>query len=228
MLGGDRQRQAQGEFLGQPVTQFLAEPLAQPVGEPVRSTTPSCPPPPTGRVTPACSPPRSRSSSTGQLRQQELETQLYGNNPNNWDNPDTQVVACYNAGTGMEKYALDKSTVTGEMLKLGGSSSTLQTNGDWWVNLTFNGQGTKAFGALSTKMYDSYYDTSTSQPSSELDFFAIVLDGTPVAVPYMGAVLDTGTAQIQGTFTRSQAQNLANVLNYGALPLTFQQESVSR
>ena len=111
------------------------------------------------------------------------------------------------------------------MLKLGGSSATLQTNGNWWVNLTFTSEGAKAFGALSTKMYDNYYDASTSQPSSELDFFAIVLDGTPVAVPYMAAVLDTGTAQIQGTFTQNQGQSLANVLNYGALPLSFQKES---
>jgi preprotein translocase subunit SecD len=150
------------------------------------------------------------------------KSQIYGADPNSWDDPNVQVVTCYQD----QKYALDKSTVTGQMLKLGGSSSTLQTDGDYWVNLTFNGQGAKAFGTLSTKMYDSYYDASTSQPSSELDFFAIVLDGTPVAVPYMGAVLDTGNAQIQGTFTQTQAQNLVNVLNYGALPLTFQKESV--
>ena len=143
--------------------------------------------------------------------------EIYGNNPNAWDNPDIQTVACYQGA----KYALDKALVTGEMLKLGGSSTTLQTNGDWYVNLTFNGEGTKKFGQLSTKMYDSYYDPSTSQPTSELDYFAIVLDGEPVSVPYMGAVLDTGTAQIQGTFTESQATSLSNVLNYGALPLTF-------
>jgi preprotein translocase subunit SecD len=152
--------------------------------------------------------------------------EIYGNNPNAWDNPDIQTVACYQGA----KYALDKALVTGEMLKLGGSSTTLQTNGDWYVNLTFNGEGTTKFGQLSTKMYDSYYDPSTSQPTSELDYFAIVLDGVPVSVPYMGAVLDTGTAQIQGTFTESQANSLSNVLNYGALPLTFKpvsQQTVS-
>jgi preprotein translocase subunit SecD len=147
----------------------------------------------------------------------QWRTAIYGTDPNNWDNPDIQTVTCYQG----EKYALDKALVTGEMLKLGGSSVSLQTNGDWYVNLTFNGEGTKKFGQLSTKMYDSYYDSSTSQPTSELDYFAIVLDGTPVSVPYMGAVLDTGTAQIQGAFTESQADSLSNVLNYGALPLTF-------
>jgi preprotein translocase subunit SecD len=148
------------------------------------------------------------------------KSQIYGTDPNNWDNTGIQVVTCYQGA----KYALDKSTVTGQMLKLGGSSTQLQTNGDYWVNLTFNGEGAKNFGVLSTKMFSKYYNTSTSQPSSELDFFAIVLDGTPVAVPFMAAALDTGTATIQGTFTQSQAGNLANVLNYGALPLTFQKE----
>jgi preprotein translocase subunit SecD len=152
-------------------------------------------------------------------------TQIYGNDPNNWDNPAIQTVTCFSPGAGQPvmKYALDKSTVTGEMLNLGGSSAQLQSNGDWWVNLSFNGQGTKAFGALSTSMYDNYYNNG--QPT-ELDFFAIVLDGTPVAVPSMDAVLDTGTATIRGTFTQSQADNLANVLNYGALPLTFTPQSV--
>ncbi|HEX4657751.1 MAG TPA: protein translocase subunit SecD [Streptosporangiaceae bacterium] len=148
------------------------------------------------------------------------KSQIYGTDPNNWDNTGAQVVTCYQGA----KYALDKSTVTGQMLKLGGSSTQLQTNGDYWVNLTFNGEGTKNFGVLSTKMFSKYYNTSTQQPSNELDFFAIVLDGTPVAVPFMAAALDTGTATIQGTFTQSQAGNLANVLNYGALPLTFQKE----
>jgi len=147
---------------------------------------------------------------------------IYGSDSNNWNNTNTQIVTCYQG----QKYALDKSTVTGQMLKTGGSSTQLQTNGDWWVNLTFNGPGTKAFGALSTKMYDNYYNASTSSPKSELDYFAIVLDGTPVSVPYMAAVLDTGLATIQGTFTQSQASNLANFLNYGALPLTFTKEQV--
>ena len=119
------------------------------------------------------------------------QSAIYGSDPNNWDNTNTPIITCYQG----QKYALDKSTVTGQMLKLGGSSTQLQTNGGWWVSLTFNGQGTTAFGALSTKMYDNYYNASTSSPSSELDYFAIVLDGTPVAVPYMAAVLNTGRMQ---------------------------------
>src|SRR5258708_36546672 len=106
------------------------------------------------------------------------------------------------------------------MLKLGGSSTQLQTNGNWWVNLTFNGQGTQAFGVLTTKMFAAYAGSS-SNPQNE---FAIVLDGAPVATPFVAQALPAGTATIQGTFTQGQASSLANVLNYGALPLTFQED----
>jgi len=154
------------------------------------------------------------------------QTQIYGSNANNWDNPKNQIVTC----SGGEKYALATSTVTGSMLKNGGASSQLQSTGDFWVNLTFNAEGTKAFGQLSTTMYDKYYDSSTQSPvagdEGQLDYFAIVLDGVPQSIAYMAAILDQGTATIRGSFTQSQANQLVNVLNYGALPLTFQQESV--
>ncbi|HEV2241155.1 MAG TPA: protein translocase subunit SecD [Streptosporangiaceae bacterium] len=139
-----------------------------------------------------------------------------------YDDQSSQTVTCYQGF----KYALDRSTVTGEMLKLGGSSTQLQTSGDWWVNLTFNGQGTAAFGALTLKMFSAYSGSSTNVQNE----FAIVLDGVPVATPYVAAVLNTGSATIQGTFTQTQADNLANVLNYGALPLSFkpdQETSIS-
>jgi preprotein translocase subunit SecD len=73
----------------------------------------------------------------------------------------------------------------------------------------------------------SAYAGSSSNVQNE---FAIVLDGATVATPYVAAVLNAGTATIQGTFTQTQAGNLANVLNYGALPLSFkpdQETSIS-
>src|SRR5262249_32200207 len=139
-----------------------------------------------------------------------------------YDDVRSQTVTCYQGF----KYALDRSTVTGEMLKLGGSSTQLQSNGDWWVNLTFNGQGTAAFGALTLKMFSAYAGSNSNVQNE----FAIVLDGVPVATPYVAAVLNSGSATIQGTFTQTQAGNLANVLNYGALPLSFrpaQETSIS-
>ena len=145
------------------------------------------------------------------------KSKIYGTNPNNWDNTKIQLVTCYQG----LKYALGTAFVTGQELKLGGASTALQSNGDWWVNLSFNGPGGSAFGAMTSKLY-SEYAGSTTNP---LNDFAIVLDGTPVSIASVAAAIVTGSGTIQGTFTESQATYLANILNYGALPLTFQEES---
>jgi preprotein translocase subunit SecD len=145
------------------------------------------------------------------------KSKIYGNNPNNWDNPKIQVVSCFDGA----KYALDKAAVTGEELKLGGSSASLNTNGTWQVNLSFNGAGAAAFGNLTSEMYTLYKGSS----SNPLNLFAIVLDGTPQSIPYVAGAITTGSGQITGNFTESQADYLANILNYGALPLTFQEQS---
>jgi preprotein translocase subunit SecD len=149
------------------------------------------------------------------------KAQIYGSNPNNtertYDNPGIQTVTCYNG----LKYALGKAVVTGSELKQGGSSAALQSSGDWWVNLTFDAAGAKAFGNFTSKLY-SEYAGSTTNP---LNLFAIVLDGVPVSIPDVAGAIPNGSGQIQGTFTESQADTLVNYLNYGALPLTFTPES---
>jgi preprotein translocase subunit SecD len=143
-------------------------------------------------------------------------SQIYGNNPNNWDNPKIQVVTCYKRG----KFALDKSTVTGQMVKTAGVA--LQPNGNWWVTLSFKPDGAKAFGTLTSDMFAKYQGSS----SNPLNTFAIVLDGTPVSIPYVSSAITGGNGQIQGTFSQQSATYLANILSYGALPLSFQKQSV--
>ena len=51
--------------------------------------------------------------------------------------------------------------------------------------------------------------------------FAIVLDGRVISAPGVNEPILNGQAQISGNFTQETAQDLANVLKYGALPLTF-------
>jgi preprotein translocase subunit SecD len=142
---------------------------------------------------------------------------IYGNNPNNYDNTSTQVVTCY----GGLKYALGKAIVTGSQLKLGGSSAVLQSSGKWYVNLNFNGEGTKAFGTFTSNLFSKYAGSSTEP----LNYFAVVLDGVPASVAYISSAITTGSGQIEGSFTEAQADQLVNVLNYGALPLAFQEQS---
>jgi preprotein translocase subunit SecD len=145
------------------------------------------------------------------------KTKIYGNNPNTYDNTATQVVSCY----GGLKYALGKAIVTGSQLKLGGSSAVLQSNGSWYVDLNFNGEGTKAFGTFTSSLFSKYAGSSTEP----LNYFAVVLDGAPASVAYISSAITTGSGQIEGNFTEAQADQLVNVLNYGALPLAFQEQS---
>ena len=51
--------------------------------------------------------------------------------------------------------------------------------------------------------------------------FAIVLDGEVVSAPSVRQTL-SANAQISGSFTQQSAQDLGNILSYGALPLSFE------
>ncbi len=148
------------------------------------------------------------------------QQEIYGVNSQAWDDVNSQIVTCYQG----DKYVLDKAPVTGEMLH-SAAAALNSTNGQWQVNLDFNGQGAKNFGTLSSSMYSQYYNASSQQPTSVLDQFAIVLDGVPVSVPDIIAPITTGQGEITGSFTENQADYLANVLTYGHLPLSFQNES---
>lgn len=145
------------------------------------------------------------------------KTKIYGKNPNNYDNTGIQVVTCYQG----LKYALGKAIVTGSQLKLGGSSAVLQSNASWYVDLNFNSEGTKAFATFTSDLFSKYAGSSTEP----LNYFAVVLDGAPASVAYISSAITTGSGQIEGNFTEAQADQLVNVLNYGALPLAFSEQS---
>ena len=149
--------------------------------------------------------------------------QQIGYGPQVWDNPKTQIVACGlsngTSGTWL-KFVLAPAQVLGSQIK--SASATPQNSSTFWqVNLNFNGAGGTAFGKLTSQMYSQYGKTS-----SPLDDLAVVLDGQVVSFPSInqGAILG-GSAQIFGSFDQAQATNLATVLSYGSLPLTFHQEA---
>jgi preprotein translocase subunit SecD len=150
--------------------------------------------------------------------------QQIGYSPTVWDNPKSQIVACglSNGTSGVwYKFVLAPAQVLGSQIK--SASATPQTSSTFWqVNLDFNGAGAKAFGTLTSQMYSQYGKTG-----SPLDDLAVVLDGQVVSFPSInqGAILG-GAAQIYGSFDQAQATNLATVLSYGSLPLTFHQEAV--
>jgi preprotein translocase subunit SecD len=136
-----------------------------------------------------------------------------------YDNPHLQIVSCDSAHN---KFVLDKAHVVGDMIA--SASATPETNNAsaWQVNLSFKSDGAKAFGDLTTQMYDKY---GTS--GSPLDDLAVVLDGNVVSFPAINqGPITGGQAQITGSFSQNSATTLANQLSYGALPLSFHQQSV--
>jgi preprotein translocase subunit SecD len=146
-----------------------------------------------------------------------------GYSPAIWDSPKLQIVACGLSGgtTGVPfKYVLDQAKVLGKDIH--SASATPQTASTFWqVNLNFDGTGGTAFGNLTTAMFAKYHGSQV--PQNEV---AVVLDGKVISAPNIISAIVGGQAQITGSFSQKQATDLANVLSYGSLPLTFHQESV--
>ena len=137
-----------------------------------------------------------------------------------WNIQGIQTVSCGLVGGTLYKFALDKAYVVGKDIA-SASATPSTTSTSWDVNLNFKGNGTKQFGDLTTRMYDKY-PGSTVPPN----WLGVVLDGVVVSAPYVQTPTTNGQTLISGSFSQTDATNLANQLSYGALPLTFRQESV--
>ena len=109
--------------------------------------------------------------------------------------------------------------VLGRQVTKASSVISTQNAAGWYVVLDFNGEGTSKFGAMTTRL------TSLPSPQNQA---AIVLDGLVYSAPRINEPINTGTAQITGSFTQVEAQDLANVLKYGALPLAFDRGEVQQ
>lgn len=133
------------------------------------------------------------------------------------DAPTDTIVACDRAGGA--KYILAPAEVLGRQISKASAGLDTQGGNAWFVSLTFNNEGTSAFGALTTRV------TSLPEPTNQV---AIVLDGLVVSAPRITEAIPSGNAQITGSFTQLEAQDLANVLKYGALPLAFDRGEVQQ
>lgn len=133
------------------------------------------------------------------------------------DAPTDTIVACDRVGA--TKYILAPAEVLGRQISKASAGLDTQAGSAWFVSLTFNNEGTAAFGALTTRV------TTLPEPTNQV---AIVLDGLVVSSPRITEAIPSGNAQITGSFTQLEAQDLANVLKYGALPLAFDRGEVQQ
>jgi preprotein translocase subunit SecD len=121
------------------------------------------------------------------------------------DDPNLPLVTC--SQDGKEVYLLDKSIISGEQID-NASSGLDQQRGEYVVDLTFKSDGSKIWA-----------DFTAANVGTQTAF---VLDSKVVSAPAIQEAIPGGRTQITGRFTQESARELANVLKYGSLPLSFE------
>jgi preprotein translocase subunit SecD len=200
-----------------------AEPAPQPRPYPQEPPpTPAPPPPPAPGGPPAPTPPQNqtlaqRIADEKQLRQStdqqievlalqfqatrcDQEDVLAGN-----DDPNLPLVTC--SQDGKEVYLLDKAIIKGEQIK-NADSGLDQQRGEYVVTVEFNDEASKIWA-----------DFTAANVGTQTAF---VLDSKVVSAPQIQEAIPGGRTQITGQFTADSARQLANVLKYGSLPLSFE------
>jgi preprotein translocase subunit SecD len=131
------------------------------------------------------------------------------------DDPKKPLTACSQDGT--VKFLLGPAEVIGTDVTSASASPEVNSQGNvtgagWQVNLSFSGSGAKKFADVTTRL---------AALTGAQNQFAIVLDGLVVSYPGTREAITTGSAQITGSFTETEATGLANQLKFGALPISF-------
>ncbi|MFF5965953.1 protein translocase subunit SecD [Streptomyces collinus] len=129
------------------------------------------------------------------------------------------TLACGKNSQGQwQKYILGPAEVDGTDVDKAQAVLNTQTGAGWTVTMDFTDGGAKKFASITGKL---------AQNQSPQNQFAIVLDGEVVSDPYVRQALTGGNAEISGNFNQQSAQDLSNMLSYGALPLTFKVDSMT-
>jgi preprotein translocase subunit SecD len=152
------------------------------------------------------------------------KSQLY-RTPGAYDNPNVQTIVCFNGN----KYALNTAVVQGKDLT--GVQAQDQATG-WVVVFNVKSPASKALGTLTSTQVSQYYPSIRSNSADQvLDQLAVVLDGELQGLPPQVTGVISSSGQINGGtgngFSQAQATQLANVLKYGSLPLSFKNLNTS-
>ncbi|WP_308164844.1 protein translocase subunit SecD [Nonomuraea sediminis] len=130
------------------------------------------------------------------------------------DDPSKQLAACDKDG--QAKYVLDVAKVVGTDINSAGAGIRQGTT-EWLVQLDFKSKGAGEWSKLTADAYKS------QEPRNRV---AVVLDGVVITAPNILGPIPGGRAEITGGFTQKTANDLAEQLKYGALPLKFERSSI--
>jgi preprotein translocase subunit SecD len=153
----------------------------------------------------------------------------YTLNRDQYDDTTSQIVSCDPSGM---KYALGPAVFEGPDVT-SVNTGILQNTTQWVVDLTLNNKAAAAFGTLTTNQYNSYYASAQAGNLDDqyLDQTALVLDGDVQTAPETSSPITAGNVQITGPapngFTQDEANQLADILKFGSLPLSFTPLTVS-
>ncbi|WP_328297659.1 protein translocase subunit SecD [Streptomyces sp. NBC_00435] len=131
--------------------------------------------------------------------------------------PEDPTLACGKRGDAWGKWVLGPAQVNGQDVKDAKGQIDPQ-RGAWIVTMQFTDKGADKFAKITGEL------AAKQSPQNQ---FAIVLDGEVISDPSVSQALTGGNAEISGGFTQQSAMDLGNMLSYGALPLSFQEDSVT-
>ncbi|MFE0734162.1 protein translocase subunit SecD [Streptomyces sp. NPDC058855] len=196
----------------------LSEALKAPSPTPTGSASPSASTSPKGTPTPTAPP--APDAATAALQQKFASLNCLDPKQRSAAGkgvkPSEPTVACGEDDPGIwSKYLLGPAEVEGRDVD-DAQGAFDQQRGMWIVTMDFTSAGSKKFQSITSKL---------SQQSDPQNRFAIVLDGQVVSAPSVRQTL-SASAEISGNFNQQSAQDLGNILSYGALPLTFDTQSV--
>lgn len=158
-------------------------------------------------------------TTTGQPTDAEftalLEFDCSAIDPGRVTSPDENLITCDRELA--NRYLLGPADVLGTDIATA-TAGIPQGGVGWQVNLEFTSEGADAFFQSTQRL--------SAQPPPQ-DQFAIVLDQLVVSAPQVNEPIPGGRAQITGQFTQAEATALANVLQFGALPLAFEVSDVT-
>jgi preprotein translocase subunit SecD len=137
------------------------------------------------------------------------------------DKPESQVILPGPKGKGL--YQLGPALATGRIVKT--AQAELNPQGQWQVALKMHGgaNGIDKFNQIAAQCYAQAPNPQVC-PSGRL---AIVLDSIVQSAPSItNQSYQADQISISGSFSQSEAKNLALVLRYGSLPVELQRQSL--
>jgi preprotein translocase subunit SecD len=131
-------------------------------------------------------------------------------------------------------YLLGNVIVPGTEIQTASALAPNVANGQtqWSVQLSLKSSGQTAWAKYTT----AHHSTSSGPTPPGVDscgptgvpcaeYVAFTLDQIAISVPHNESAINGQNTEISGSFTQASAEELANQLKYGALPLSFEQQS---